>query len=52
MASRYPLGGQEISLYLARDTTRERHPLIKGKAPYENGFLELINRLACKLEEK
>lgn len=49
MAARYPLSDTEISLYLGPDTTRDRHPLIKGKAQYTSGILELISRLSCKL---
>ncbi|MBD1924892.1 hypothetical protein H6F74_01135 [Trichocoleus sp. FACHB-90] len=49
IGSRYPLTDREISLYLNHDTTRDRHPFIKGKAQYKSGILELIARLACKL---
>lgn len=51
IASRFPLSEQEIVTYLGPDTTRDRHPLIKGRNQYQSGLLELINILACELEK-
>jgi len=50
IASRFPLSQKEIDIYLGHDTVRNRHPLIKGKAQFESGLLELISILACKLD--
>lgn len=50
ISSRFPLSEKEIKLYLGPDTTRDRHPLIKGRAQYDSGILELIDRLSCELD--
>jgi hypothetical protein len=49
ISSHFPLNEEEIKVYLGPDTTRDRHPLIKGRAQYESGLLELINKFACEL---
>ena len=50
ISSRFPLSEEEIKVYLGPDTTRDRHPLIKGKAQFESGILELIDGLACQFK--
>jgi len=52
ISSRFPLSEREIKIYLGPDTTRDRHPLIKGKAQFENGLLELISKLICEFRGK
>jgi len=52
IASRYPFNEQEIATYLGPDTTRDRHPLIKGKAQFKSGLLELISKLICEYGTK
>ena len=52
ITSRYPFNEQEIATYLGPDTTRDRHPLIKGKAQFESGLLELISKLICEYGTK
>lgn len=49
ISSKFPLSKKEIDLYLDLNTVRDRNPLIKGISPYENGLLELISSLACKI---
>jgi len=51
ISSRFPLSEKEIKTYLGPDTTRDRHPLIKGRAQFENGLLELITKLVCKFKK-
>ena len=48
-ASAFPLTNSEISVYLGPDTTRERHPFVAGRAPFTNGFYELLSSLASAL---
>ena len=48
ISSRFPLSEEEIKTYLGPDTTRDRHPLIKGRAQFEDDLLELISRLICE----
>ena len=50
ISSSFPLSEEEIKIYLGPDTTRDRHPLIKGRAQFESGLIELINRLACQFK--
>lgn len=52
IASSFPLSSEEIAVYLGPDTSRDRHPLIKGTAQFQDGLLELITRLACTLEKQ
>lgn len=49
ISSRFPLDANEIDIYLDLNTVRDRNPLLKGISPYENGFIELISSLACKI---
>ena len=52
ISSRFPLSEEEIKVYLGPDTTRDRHPLIKGKAQFKSGLLELISKLICEYGTK
>lgn len=47
ISSRYPLSDLQISTYLGPDTTRERHPLIKGKNQFSSGLLEIVSLASC-----
>lgn len=51
MTERFPLDEKEITLYVGPNTTRDRHPLVSDPESYENGFRELIVRLAARLCE-
>lgn len=48
ISSRFPLSEEEIRVYLGPDSTRDRHPLVEGRAKYEKGLLELISKLICE----
>lgn len=49
MADRFPLSEEVVALYVGPNTTRDRHPLVADPESYENGFRELIVRLAGRL---
>lgn len=46
ISRQFPLSDDVIQLYVGPGTSRERHHLIEGSAPYVNGYLELISILA------
>lgn len=46
ISRQFPLSDDAIQLYVGPGTSRERHHLIEGSAPYVNGYLELISILA------
>jgi hypothetical protein len=45
----FPLPENIINLYVGPGTTRERHPLILSPGRYQNGMIEIITRLAGKV---
>jgi hypothetical protein len=47
--SQFPLTESQINLYLGPDTTRDRHPMIKGRAQFTGGLLQDITGMACHL---
>ena len=49
LAAALPLPRKVKSLYHGPGTTRNRHPLLDGVNRLENGFRELICRLAARL---
>ncbi|MFB0562296.1 MAG: hypothetical protein ACETWM_13920 [Candidatus Lokiarchaeia archaeon] len=48
MAKHFPLSSNTIALYVGPNTTRERHPLVKWPESLNNGYSELIARLASR----
>lgn len=48
----FPLSQDQIKVYLGPDTTRDRHPLIKGTSQFTSGLLETVAAMACKLSER
>jgi hypothetical protein len=51
ITSSYPFSNKEIETYLGPDTTRDRHPFIKGENKYNNGLTKLINLLSCQFSD-
>lgn len=49
LATQFPLPPNIVSVYVGPNTTRERHPLVKLPDAINNGYIELIVRLAGKL---
>jgi len=52
IVGQFPFSQTLVDLYLGPDTTRDRHPLVKGNAKYSDGVLELISRLAAEIAVK
>jgi len=50
MAEHFPLPENVIAVYVGPNTTRERHWLVRMPDTLNNGFAELIARLASKLQ--
>ena len=50
LSRQFPLTESQIRVYLGPDTTRDRHPLIKGRAQFTSGILESIVNAACNLK--
>ncbi|QDU99039.1 hypothetical protein [Lignipirellula cremea] len=50
LANAYPLATNLIETYVGPNTTREQHPLVALPHTFDNGFRELLARLAAELQ--